>query len=358
MTKVKTVSSHRVSETNGITKRKKAKKRKHQEPVEEPTKEIPKLARSSDEPPPKKVKWINKQRVLVFGSRGISHRDRHLMEDLRTLMPHARPESKMERKENLFVVNEICEMKNCNKCVLFEGRLKRDLYMWISNVPKGPSAKFLVENVYTMGELKLNGNCLKGSRPLLSFDESFTKHPHYAVLKELFVQVFGTPNQHPKSQPFTDHVLTFTVMDNRIWFRNFQILSEDGALVEIGPRFVLNPVKIFDGSFGGQTLWDNPFYVTPSKHRQLLKKAAAGKYISRVEHKVALEATKPEETYQLNKMDEIFKGDPVERAAEIEQSTKQTQSHDQSKKKKKFKSKNKRNSEMLKKKKKKKRKDQ
>jgi len=84
--------------------------------------------------------------------------------------------------------------------------------MWVSNIPKGPSAKFLVENgmffafvvrmteissasscrsstVHTMEEMRLTGNCLKGSRPLLSFDASFEKHPHYSLLKELFIQV-------------------------------------------------------------------------------------------------------------------------------------------------------------------------
>lgn len=95
-----------------------------------------------------------------------------------------------------------------------------------------------------MAELKMTGNCLRGSRPLLSFDPTFTKDPHYAVLKELLVQIFGVPNHHPKSQPFFDHVYTFMILDNRIWFRNYQILSEDGALAEIGPRFVLNPVSI------------------------------------------------------------------------------------------------------------------
>lgn len=94
-----------------------------------------------------------------------------------------------------------------------------------------------------MNELKLTGNCLRGSRPLLSFDPSFTEKPHYTLLKELLSQIFGVPNHHPKSQPFFDHVYTFTILDNRIWFRNFQILSEDGALAEVGPRFVLNPVK-------------------------------------------------------------------------------------------------------------------
>lgn len=119
--------------------------------------------------------------------------------------------------------------------------------------------------VYTMGELKMTGNCLKGSRPLLSFDENFTTNPHFSLLKELFTQIFGVPNRHPKSQPFFDHVYTFSVLDNRIWFRNFQILTEDGGLAEIGPRFVLNPVKIFSGSFGGETLWDNPHYISPAK---------------------------------------------------------------------------------------------
>lgn len=68
------------------------------------------------------------------------------MEDLKRLMPHHRPECKMERTKNLQVVNEMCEVKNCNKAVLFEGRMKRDLYVWFANVPTGPSAKFLVEN--------------------------------------------------------------------------------------------------------------------------------------------------------------------------------------------------------------------
>ena len=52
----------------------------------------------------------------------------------------------MHRKKegSLFVVNEIAEMKNCNKCLLFESRRKRDLYLWMANIARGPSAKFQV----------------------------------------------------------------------------------------------------------------------------------------------------------------------------------------------------------------------
>ncbi|CAD6214088.1 GSCOCG00011128001-RA-CDS [Cotesia congregata] len=266
----------------------------------------------------KKTKWINRQRVLVLAYRGINLRSRHLMEDLKRLMPHHRPEAKIERQKNLQAINEICEAKNCNKAILFEGRLKRDLFMWFANVPSGPSAKFLVENIHTMGELKLTGNCLRGSRPLLSFDESFSTDIQYGVLKELLTQIFGVPNQHPKSQPFFDHVYTFSILDNRIWFRNFQILTEDGGLVEVGPRFVLNPVKIFSGSFGGQTIWENPHYISPGQYLRSFKEKAGKKYLNRIEQKVALKINKPETTYSLNPLDEIFSGDVDKKAEDLD----------------------------------------
>ncbi|BFY99579.1 hypothetical protein BsWGS_02619 [Bradybaena similaris] len=261
---------------------------------------------SSDAPVQRQAKWTNKQRTLIFSSRGISFRTRHLMIDLRTLMPHSKAEPKMDRKDKLFIINEICEMKNCNKCLYFEGKKKQDVYLWASNVCKGPSAKFLVENIHTMSELKLTGNCLKGSRPLLSFDKAFDSEPHWLLLKELFTQIFGTPNHHPKSQPFTDHVFTFSIQDNRVWFRNYQIMAEDGSLAEIGPRFVLNPIRIFAGSFGGATLYQNPHYVSPNEFRRTLRRSQASKYNSRVEARMSVQLRKPEVTYHLDPTDEVF----------------------------------------------------
>ncbi|XP_029300002.1 ribosome biogenesis protein BRX1 homolog [Cottoperca gobio] len=222
-------------------------------------------------------KWKNKERVLIFSSRGINYRTRHLMQDLRTLMPHSKADTKMDRKDKLFIVNEVCEIKNCNKCLFFEAKKKQDLYMWIANSPHGPSAKFLVQNIHTLAELKMTGNCLKGSRPLLSFDPKFDQEPHFALLKELFTQTFSTPRYHPKSQPFVDHVFTFTIADNRIWFRNYQIMEEDAALVEVGPRFVLNLIKIFQGSFGGPTLFENSDFQSPNMHRREIRLAAAAR---------------------------------------------------------------------------------
>jgi ribosome biogenesis protein BRX1 len=39
------------------------------------------------------------------------------------------------------------------------------------------------------------------------------------------------------------------------------------SLIEIGPRFVLSPIRIFRGSFGGQTLYQNRDFVSPNEVR-------------------------------------------------------------------------------------------
>jgi ribosome biogenesis protein BRX1 len=136
-----------------------------------------------------------------------------------------------------------------------------------------------VTNIHTSDELKLSGNCLKFSRPLLSFDQGFEGSVHLQLIKELLVQMFNTPKNHPKSKPFIDHVLSFKLHDNRIWFRAYQVLNqheekftakddvEKLVLIEIGPRMTLQPIKIFEGSIGGAALWQNKAFIAPSKQR-------------------------------------------------------------------------------------------
>ncbi len=46
-----------------------------------------------------------------------------------------------------------------------------------------------VQNVHTMDELKMTGNCLRGSRGLLSFDGAFEATEWGRLVKELFTQV-------------------------------------------------------------------------------------------------------------------------------------------------------------------------
>jgi len=234
-------------------------------------------------------RWKNRQRTLVISSRGIGQRMRHAMTDLRALMPHSKKDAKMDKKDKLAeAMPEICELKNCNNCVYFENRKKKDVYMWVSKIPQGPSVKFLVQNVYTMSELRMAGNGLKGSRPILTFDKNFDELPQLQLMKDLFFQTFGTPQSHPKSKPFVDRVMSFFWLDNRVWFRNYQVVwstdsksPDDIELSEIGPRFVLNPIRIFSGAFGGKTLFENELYISPNDARREAKAKMAQKFRDR-----------------------------------------------------------------------------
>lgn len=241
--------------------------------------------------------------------------------NMRDMLPHSKPESKLDPRDPVECIDEICTMKNCNKCIFFQNKKRKDLYMWISSVGRGPSFKFLVQNVHTMEELKMTGNCLKGSRPLLSFDPLFDKSPHLVLMKELFIQTFSTPLNHPKSQPFIDHVFTFTLLDDRIWFRNYQIVSqEDGSLAEIGPRFCLNLIKIFDGSFGGAVLYSNPKYVSPNRRRRMMKADAMMKYKERILSKHARLINRPDgASYNdLDRFDDVFQTIPADKAKGVQ----------------------------------------
>lgn len=52
---------------------------------------------------------------------------------------------------------------------------------------------------------------------------------------------------------------------------------------------VLEIIRIFDGSFNGTVLFDNPDYVTPNTVRKQIKLQAAGKYENKQMQKKAQE---------------------------------------------------------------------
>ena len=175
-----------------------------------------------------------------------------------------------------------------------------------------------------MEELHFTGNCLKGSRPILSFDATFDKEPHLRVLKELFLHIFGVPKGARKSKPFIDHVMGFTIADGKIWIRNYEINETEASklpsqtqdddeqvkdkekkekrggretevkLVEIGPRFVLTPIVIQEGSFGGPIIYENKEFVSPNQVRSEIRIKKAGRYSARAEQGVERRARKGE----------------------------------------------------------------
>ena len=155
----------------------------------------------------KKLK--NKQRVLLLSSRGVTHRMRHLMNDIEALLPHVKkgaynemrsttqyrrtdtnkPDSKLDSKSHLHLLPELADLHNCNNTLYFEARRHEDLYLWAAKTPNGPSIKMHVQNVHTMDELKMTGNCLKGSRGIVCFDAAFEETEWGRLVKEVFTHV-------------------------------------------------------------------------------------------------------------------------------------------------------------------------
>jgi ribosome biogenesis protein BRX1 len=221
-----------------------------------------------------------KKKVLVLCSRGVTSTNIEMVEDLLKLLPHGRKDPKFSKREPLTNIAEVAELAGCKLALYFEARKRSDLYLWAADVAsKGPSAKFLVEKVKPMGDTRLSGNCLLGSRPVLSFDACFASSPHWQLLRHLLTTVFSIPKGHPRSKPFHDHVMSFTVVQGRIVVRHYQVVpplhdkkKEEESLVEIGPRLTLVPIRIFGGTFGGDTLYANGKYVSPNDERAARKR--------------------------------------------------------------------------------------
>ncbi|KAL0232947.1 hypothetical protein GEMRC1_011694 [Eukaryota sp. GEM-RC1] len=271
-------------------------------------------------------------RVLVLGSRGMTSRYRHLMQDLMKLLPHHKSEAKLDKKQPFTNISEIAESRNCTGSLFFEVRKKQDCYLWMSLLD-GPSVKFHVLNVHTMDELKLTGNSLLYSRPILHFDGAFDTEPQWRLLKQMFTHFFRSPKSHHKTKPFIDHLLSFSIVDNKIWFRNYQMVdktltvdaitasevaavaAEEGddsirsdlELVEIGPRMVLNPIRIFEGEFSGATMYKNDSFVTPTQLRARAKREYNLKYKNKVEHREKVDKLKPDRVVPVGELDDAFK---------------------------------------------------
>lgn len=264
-----------------------------------------------------------KQRVLILSSRGVTYRHRHLLNDLYSLLPHSRKDAKLDTKTKLYQLNELAELYNCNNILFFEARKGKDLYIWMSKAPNGPTVKMHLQNLHTMSELHFPGNCLRGSRPILSFSSDFSSAPHLTLIQELLTHIFSVPKGARKSKPFIDHVLGFTIADGKIWIRCFQInetavsksdtvaetsIADDESnqmdsqkaqkpktskppkpergetkisLVEIGPRFVLTPIVILESSFGGPVIYENKEFVSPNQIRSEVRLGKAGRYNAR-----------------------------------------------------------------------------
>ncbi|KIW99426.1 uncharacterized protein Z518_11414 [Rhinocladiella mackenziei CBS 650.93] len=244
-----------------------------------------------------------RNRILMLTSRGVSYRHRHLLSDLHSLLPHTYKDTKLDTKSSNnynSALNGLADLHSCNYIFFLEARKHgQDLYLWLARAPNGPTIKFNVTNVHTMAELGFGGNCLKGGRGIVVFDKSFdgaiAGQEYRSLLREMLRGVFCVPPKGVKGmKPFIDRVIGIYELDGKIWIRVYEIRESDPdksskenvkgvdvSLVEIGPRLVLTPVVILEGSFGGPVIFENKQFISPNQLRSEIRLRRASKYASR-----------------------------------------------------------------------------
>lgn len=103
--------------------------------VEKGSKKSKQAAPSSSSSLPGMPKYKNKNKVLVLSSRGVTSQQRHLVEDVRSLIPHSKKDTKLDSKKGLDVINEIASVFNCTGAIYFEARKHQDLFVLFSLFP-------------------------------------------------------------------------------------------------------------------------------------------------------------------------------------------------------------------------------
>ena len=106
-------------------------------------------------------------------------------------------------------LREVADVRGCDSVLYIEGRWRGKAgYLHLGVVPHGPSVRFALLNAHTMDKLRMTGNYLKGSRPVLTFCSFFRggaagppAQPFLGLLRSMFVRAFGTPGDTLRASP-------------------------------------------------------------------------------------------------------------------------------------------------------------
>ena len=79
------------------------------------------------------------------------------------------------------------------------------------------------------------------------------------------------------------------------------------SLIEIGPRFVLDPIRIFSGSFWGQTIYQNADFVSPSSIRSDRLRHKGHEYKTRKDSQVARKRRNEELVVGEDPLENVFR---------------------------------------------------
>ena len=190
-------------------------------------------------------KKIKKKFAVIYLKKNSCKKTRFFCEDLKKLIPNGKVILSSSIKESFFS-NE----KKTPPIIilLFNGKKEKNLYFFLRNLEGGSIFQFVINNLYSLKHSIFIGNAMKWSKPILTFDKNFLKIPHLRLLRPVLSRLVKLKVNHPNSEPYFDHMISFFYFNSKIWFRNYQINFFDKKknlqknpiqIIEIGPRFSL-----------------------------------------------------------------------------------------------------------------------
>ncbi|KAM0672276.1 ribosome biogenesis protein BRX1 [Ordospora colligata] len=186
---------------------------------------------------------------MILSTRAASAKIRYLMKDISKLVK-VEEEHKWDMGNDYHELRELARMNECDSVMFFQSTKRMD-GLWIG-ILDGTSIFFKMHNVSTVRECNFPVNVFVDCGYVLMFSKEFEEIEHLKYVKDVVEHVF-------KSNETKDKALCFFYLDGMIWVRCYKI-GED--MEEIGPRVVLEVVKVFEKCFSGNFL-----YKATKEHR-------------------------------------------------------------------------------------------
>lgn len=219
-------------------------------------------------------------RVLSIYNKHISADHLALKRDYEALCPHTKLEFKFTDEFQPHRLAHVARKRGCDLIAYWETRRHTDLFLYLAAAPSGPTAKFHVFNIKSSQSMRFTGNFARFTRPVLNFSEEFEQSAPMRIAQELLKRCFQAPYLHFRQAPFIDHLFQFVVADRVSRQFDFHAYAfefddtvrrprdgEDVVLREAGPGFSMVPVALYAGCMTGDTVWENPGYLTQGEVR-------------------------------------------------------------------------------------------
>lgn len=153
-----------------------------------------------------------------------------LKREYENFCPHVKVEKKCLEDKTPKNLMYMARKRKCDLICFWETKNHTDLYLYLSQSPEGPTARFHVIDIKSSKSMRFSGNFAKNTRPIINFSSDFDDLAELRVMKELLKRFFQSPYLHYKQAPFVDHVFQFLVTHEdvlRIDFHSYQIGFSD-----------------------------------------------------------------------------------------------------------------------------------